>query len=116
MKNSIISILVLLIITGFVLSFAKDNPGGKLLKLINGIKTSINTNITVATTTAKSIESCSKKQGVWYPESKVCEVNQLSEVECKTQGGEFNGCASACRHNPRAEMCTLQCVLTCTFK
>ena len=64
----------------------------------------------------KKSDSCAQKEGVWYPIEGICEVNQLSESQCKAFGGEFNGCASACRHNPEAEMCTMQCVLTCTFR
>lgn len=59
--------------------------------------------------------SCKNRGGVWYPRGSVCEVNSLSEGECVAQGGIFNECASACRHNPEAEMCTMQCVLTCSF-
>ncbi len=61
-------------------------------------------------------DSCAQKEGVWYPKESICEVNQLSESQCKASGGEFNGCASACRHDPTAQMCTMQCVLTCTFR
>jgi len=61
-------------------------------------------------------DSCAKKEGVWYPQENICEVNQLSESQCNTSGGEFNNCASACRHDLTAQMCTMQCVLTCTFK
>ncbi len=60
--------------------------------------------------------SCESKGGTWYTDNNVCEINSLSENECTTNGGEFNSCASACRHNPKAEICTMQCVLTCTFK
>jgi hypothetical protein len=58
---------------------------------------------------------CKNRGGVWYPRSNVCEINSLSEGECVAQGGIFNECASACRHNPEAEMCTMQCVVTCSF-
>jgi len=65
--------------------------------------------------TIKSTE-CSQKGGVWYPKESLCEVNKLSESQCTAEGGQFNGCASACRHDPKAEACTMQCVLTCTFR
>jgi hypothetical protein len=64
----------------------------------------------------QNIQSCAQKNGVWYPSENICEVNQLSASECKAKGGEFNECASACRHDPKAEVCTMQCVLTCTFR
>ncbi len=71
---------------------------------------------TSSTSTAKSIESCAQKNGIWYPAENICEANQLTESQCKVKGGIFNECASACRHDPTAQICTLQCVQTCTFK
>ena len=59
---------------------------------------------------------CKNRGGVWYPVSNVCEINSLSKEECLAQGGEFNECDSACRHDPKAQVCTLQCVLTCSFR
>ena len=35
---------------------------------------------------------------------------------CENIGGKFNECASACRNDPKAEVCTMQCVLICEFK
>ncbi len=32
---------------------------------------------------------------------------------CQEIGGTFNECASACRHDPTAEVCTMQCVQVC---
>jgi hypothetical protein len=60
--------------------------------------------------------SCAQKGGVWYSAESICEVNQLSESQCTAAGGIFNGCASACRHDPKAQVCNMMCVLTCTFK
>ena len=37
----------------------------------------------------------------------------VNSAQCLVLGGEFNECASACRHDPAAEICTLQCVITC---
>lgn len=60
---------------------------------------------------------CESEGGEWYETAGgVCEKNFLSEAECGAEGGIWNGCASACRHDPEAEMCTEQCVLTCSFK
>lgn len=70
----------------------------------------------VNSSSTQSIKSCALMKGVWYPSEKICEVNQLSETQCGAKGGIFNGCASACRHDPSAQVCTMQCVLTCTFK
>jgi hypothetical protein len=60
--------------------------------------------------------SCLVNKGVWYPDENVCEINSLSQSQCIARGGVFNECASACRHDPKAQVCTMQCVLTCTFK
>ena len=60
--------------------------------------------------------SCENNGGVWYTDNNTCEINSLSETSCIAKGGEFNQCASACRHDPKAEVCTMQCILTCTFK
>ncbi|MDD3662374.1 MAG: hypothetical protein PHT84_00725 [Candidatus Pacebacteria bacterium] len=59
---------------------------------------------------------CESRGGEWFSSSNICEINSLSQQACLAQGGEFNECASACRHDPEAEMCTMQCVLTCTFR
>lgn len=59
---------------------------------------------------------CEANAGVWYEGSNVCEINSLSQTMCTSRGGEWNECASACRHNPEAEMCTMQCVMTCSFR
>ena len=64
----------------------------------------------------KTQAQCEANAGVWYEGSNVCEINFLSQSMCTNKGGEWNECASACRHNPEAEMCTMQCVMTCTFK
>jgi|GEM_PF-6670247 len=37
----------------------------------------------------------------------------IDQGQCLSLGGQFNECASACRHDPDAEICTLQCVITC---
>jgi membrane-bound inhibitor of C-type lysozyme len=66
--------------------------------------------------TINSKSSCEQNSGIWYVDNNTCEINSFSEEECKAKGGEFNSCASACRHDPKAQMCTLQCVLTCSFK
>jgi len=57
--------------------------------------------------------ACQNNQGTWLAEFNECE--HVSKEWCKQNGGEFNECESACRHNPGAEICTLQCVLVCKF-
>jgi hypothetical protein len=90
----------------------------KYIKLIDGVLKDINEkkDENLDNTSDNPMVNCDKMSGIWYGEEGICEVNQLSKEECVAQGGEFNECASACRHNPKAQVCTLQCVLTCTFK
>jgi len=57
---------------------------------------------------------CERDNGVWYSDDNTCEKNSLTKEECLAQDGVFVECASACRHNPKAEICTAQCVQTCT--
>lgn len=58
-------------------------------------------------------QSCANENGKWSAEYKECEG--ISKATCETIGGKFNECASACRHDPKAEICTMQCVLVCEF-
>jgi len=57
--------------------------------------------------------SCATANGTWLSEYQECEG--ASQTWCQTNGGKFNECASACRHDPAAEICTMQCVLVCEF-
>lgn len=59
-------------------------------------------------------EVCQNSGGNWISEFNECE-NGFDRVSCESLGGEFNECASACRNNPEAEFCTLQCVQVCKF-
>ncbi|GIU69668.1 MAG: hypothetical protein KatS3mg002_0904 [Candidatus Woesearchaeota archaeon] len=52
---------------------------------------------------------CTNIGGVWTGYD--CE--NISPEKCQEIGGTFNECASACRNNPNAEICTLQCVPIC---
>ncbi len=80
--------------------------------------TKIDTPIVVTTGTIilSKVGSCNQKKGVWFPAENICEVNQLTESQCKAAGGEFNSCASTCRHDPKAQVCNMMCALTCTFR
>ncbi len=60
--------------------------------------------------------SCEADGGVWFIYNSSCEINSLSKSACMEKGGKYNECNSACRHNKEAVMCTMQCVMTCTFK
>jgi len=56
---------------------------------------------------------CESHAGTWVSEYKEC--LGVDEAVCKSIGGVFDACASACRHDPKAEMCTMQCVQICTL-
>jgi putative hemolysin len=56
-------------------------------------------------------EQCTNAGGRWTGYD--CEG--LSAGQCQEIGGTFNECASACRNNPNATLCTLQCVQVCKF-
>lgn len=50
----------------------------------------------------------------WLPETNECEG--ISKDACDDLGGTYNECASACRNDPNAEICTMQCVIVCQLK
>lgn len=57
--------------------------------------------------------ACLSFDGNWIEETQECEG--MGREQCEALGGTFNECASACRNDPEAEFCTLQCVLVCDF-
>lgn len=57
---------------------------------------------------------CSAIGGMWDGVNLEClgvDANTCQEI-----GGNWNECASACRNDPAAEVCTMQCVQVCEFK
>lgn len=56
---------------------------------------------------------CLDNGGDWLADFDECEG--LSESVCVSAGGVFEQCASACRHQTQAQICTLQCVPVCSF-
>lgn len=56
-------------------------------------------------------QACIREGGTWDPQYEECVG--VRPAQCQTIGGVYNECASACRHNPEAEVCTLQCVQVC---
>jgi hypothetical protein len=62
---------------------------------------------------SKISESCQDFGGQWSSQYNECE--QISAEECETLGGTFDGCASACRNNPQAELCAQVCIPLCSF-
>ncbi len=56
---------------------------------------------------------CENAGGTWLDEFNECEY--VGQEWCENKGGEWKECESACRNNPEAEICTMQCVLVCRF-
>jgi len=54
---------------------------------------------------------CENNGGTWLEKFKECEY--INEEWCDQKGGTFFECESACRHDPEAEICTMQCVPVC---
>lgn len=50
-------------------------------------------------------------EGKWIQEHRECEG--ISQENCSLVGGQFNECASACRHDPEAQFCIMVCVAVC---
>lgn len=58
-------------------------------------------------------EQCKKADGTWLQEYNECEG--INSSQCQVLAGEFNECASACRHQPEGRVCTMQCVTVCNI-
>ena len=58
-------------------------------------------------------ESCVAAKGAWSTEWDEC--TGVDKTWCEANGGRFEDCGSACRHDPKAEFCTMQCVIFCDF-
>ncbi|MCF7866637.1 hypothetical protein K9L67_04425 [Candidatus Woesearchaeota archaeon] len=58
-------------------------------------------------------DKCLDLKGKWINSVNECE--EISALECDQLNGTFNECASACRNDPKADICTMQCVQVCTF-
>lgn len=56
---------------------------------------------------------CQSADGEWLPNHNECEG--VGQSWCTEYGGSYESCASACRHNPEADVCTEQCVQVCSF-
>ena len=59
-------------------------------------------------------QACQEAGGEWLSSYNECEG--VSESWCQQQGGSFEQCASACRHDPNTDVCTMQCVPVCSFE
>jgi hypothetical protein len=58
-------------------------------------------------------EICESNSGNWLEEHKECEY--VSQELCNEMNGNFDQCASSCRHIEGDVMCTMQCVPVCSF-
>ena len=58
-------------------------------------------------------QECQENNGVWFAEYNECEY--VGKTWCDEVSGEFLECESACRHDPNAGFCTMQCVPVCKF-
>ncbi len=57
-------------------------------------------------------EACSSAGGTWLFEHLECEIDD--QTWCEARGGEFDDCASPCRHSP-GEICVTVCQPLCSF-
>lgn len=57
---------------------------------------------------------CVDAGGKWIDGANECEG--ISAQYCQEIGGQFEECGSACRNDPNAEICTMQCVQYCSFE
>ena len=69
-------------------------------------------NSTQTNTSSKS-SLCSTYGGTWLQAYNECE--SVDQEQCAAMSGSFNGCASACRHNPNAGACIQVCVRVCSL-
>lgn len=68
----------------------------------------------ITATGPESVLACvSTEGGRWLEEQQECEY--LAEDTCTELGGDFDPCASSCRHDSQAEVCNLMCVSVCRF-
>lgn len=67
----------------------------------------------VATGSEKVLFCVSSEGGRWLQEYNECEY--MPQQQCENLGGKYNECASACRHDPDAQVCIMMCVQVCQF-
>ena len=62
---------------------------------------------------AERARNCTESGGIYDLPNDEC--LGVSGSMCTDIGGAWNECASACRNNPEAVVCTMQCVQICEF-
>jgi hypothetical protein len=86
--------VVSLLLAGGVVAFAGSNMGPGPAEVSTNVE-----------------DRCSDEGGNYLPEHDECVG--ITETSCDSLDGSFDSCASACRNNPDARMCTKQCVQVC---
>ncbi|MRI32854.1 hypothetical protein EOPP23_07630 [Endozoicomonas sp. OPT23] len=66
-----------------------------------------------ATGPEKILSCLSQPNGRWIQQYNECELSEQNS--CESTGGQFNGCASACRHMEGEVMCIQACVPVCSY-
>lgn len=59
------------------------------------------------------VAGCEENSGKWLEKDNECEYT--NEDWCNIVRGKFMPCESACRHDPEALVCTMECVPVCSF-
>ena len=65
------------------------------------------------------VNTCQEAGGVWLPEHKECEIDNVDNKEtfcAETLQGTYDECASACRHNEGERVCIASCTAVCTVE
>jgi hypothetical protein len=75
------------------------------------VNTSSSSESVIGANTNHLAKSCVAAGGTWLAEHLECEY--ISQEWCSEQSGNFQECSSACRHQPDAQICTMQCVPVC---
>lgn len=111
MKKTIVLVLLIALVVGGILllkeSFYKNNE-----KQINSEMNYIDDSV-VSEESPALRDACAFAGGNWLDDFSQCE--NVDKEWCEFNGGTFSECGSACRNNPEAEICTLQCVQFCQF-
>ena len=85
-----------------------------IMALVLSVLTGCVTEVPVESETTKGLQvQCKQLEGIWIDTAQECEG--IGKDACDSMGGQFNECASACRNDPDAQICTMQCVLVCEF-
>lgn len=100
-------------------NYVWDTKIGSCVHISKVSSSTLNASIKNPSTTTKISDAmaqhlCNSKGGQWS--EKVRECLGVDKNVCQSIGGQFNECASACRNNPEAEICTMQCVQVCSIK